>query len=33
MFNDDLFSDENEEKSQQIFNSLRETDWNQNIDQ
>jgi len=33
MFNDDLFSDQNEEKSQQIFNLLTETDWEQNLDQ
>jgi hypothetical protein len=29
MFNDELFSDEN---SEQIFNLLTETDWEQNID-
>ena len=33
MFNDDLFSDNNEENSEQIMNLLTETDWEQNLEE
>jgi DNA-binding NtrC family response regulator len=33
MFNDDLFSDDNQDISEQVLNVLTETDWEKNLDE